>query len=409
MPRPPRLTAAAVVVPAALLLSLPFESLFNLSLLADTPGLIPLIEGRGPSEGRDRRGEGPARARRPGSRLVLRARAEAVGGGARSDRDRPLPRVLLRHGAEGLGRTGAGHARLTGDERPELDRQDDRVRRRCRVPAHARLPGRPAPTVAVGVLESQRAARLPPRRVGPERLPGDSHDAERAGRLVTAPGTRQPKYVVTAPGVDVDGKLLASTPRLALFRVSSPLRLDDRSSGLTADGWTGADATYTRYYPGAKLVLVELSRPELPVAPAAYGWSSSPKARPSRIEPGSRAATRRRPSASGLPRLRSRCESTSRRPSRLRSSGSPTHASSECARRSGRCRGDEQGANAARQGPPPDQPDLLDGRGARRDRRALGRGRAREGRERGLAGPLLAVVRPHRSSTSTGTSPATRM
>ena len=83
-----------------------------------------------------------------------------------------------------------------------------------------------------------------------------------AGRLVTAPGTRQPKYVVTAPGVDVDGKLLASTPRLALYRVSSPLRLDDRSSGLTADGWTGADATYTRYYPGAKLVFVDLSRPE---------------------------------------------------------------------------------------------------------------------------------------------------
>ena len=88
-----------------------------------------------------------------------------------------------------------------------------------------------------------------------------------AGRLVTANGTRQPKYVVTAPGVDVDGKLLASTPRLALYRVSSPLRLDDRSSGLTADGWTGADATYTRYDPGAKLVLVDLSRPKLPAVP----------------------------------------------------------------------------------------------------------------------------------------------
>jgi len=94
------------------------------------------------------------------------------------------------------------------------------------------------------------------------------HGARRAGRLVTAPGTRQPKYVVTAPGVDVDGKLLASTPRLALYRVSSPLRLDDRSSGLTADGWTGADATYTRYYPGAKLVFVNLSRPALPALPA---------------------------------------------------------------------------------------------------------------------------------------------
>jgi len=88
-----------------------------------------------------------------------------------------------------------------------------------------------------------------------------------AGRLVTAPGTRQPKYVVAAPGVDVDGKLLGSTPRLALYRVSSPLRLDDRASGLTADGWTGADATYTRYDPGAKVVIVDLSRPRLAAVP----------------------------------------------------------------------------------------------------------------------------------------------
>ena len=224
----------------------------------------------------------------------------------------------------------------------------------------------------------------------------------RAGRLVTAPGTRQPKYVVTAPGVDVDGKLLASTPRLALYRVSSPLRLADRSSGLTADGWTGADATYTRYHPGAKVVIVDLSRPALPVAPG--------RVRVELVSNGSTVARRAWIARSDsektfrfrAPRLRSRCESTSRRPSRLRSSGSPTRASSACARRSGRCRGDEQGANAARQGPPPDQPDLLDGRGARRYRRALGRGRAREGRERGLAGPLLAVVHAHRTAHQPG-------
>jgi hypothetical protein len=65
----------------------------------------------------------------------------------------------------------------------------------------------------------------------------------------------------------VDGKLLAQTPRLALYQISSPLRLADRSTGLTADGWTGADATYTRYHPGAKLVFVDLSLPELPVVP----------------------------------------------------------------------------------------------------------------------------------------------
>jgi hypothetical protein len=104
--------------------------------------------------------------------------------------------------------------------------------------------------------------------VDPSGYPAIPTTLNRDGRLLTAPGTRQPKYVVTAPGVDVDGKLVANTPRMALFRVSSPLRLDDRSSGLTADGWTGADATYTRYDPGAKLVSVDLSRPTLPIGPA---------------------------------------------------------------------------------------------------------------------------------------------
>ena len=100
----------------------------------------------------------------------------------------------------------------------------------------------------------------------PNGYPAIATTLNRAGRLVTAPGTRQPRYVVTAPGVKIDGRLLASTPRLALYQVSSPLRLADRSSGITGDGWTGADAKYTRYSPGAKVVLVNLSRPELPVA-----------------------------------------------------------------------------------------------------------------------------------------------
>jgi hypothetical protein len=102
----------------------------------------------------------------------------------------------------------------------------------------------------------------------PSGYPAIPTTLNRAGRLVTAPGTRQPQYLVTAPGVDIEGKLLASTPRLALYRVAAPLRLADRSSGLTADGWTGADATYTRYDPGAKVVSVDLSRPALPAVPS---------------------------------------------------------------------------------------------------------------------------------------------
>jgi len=104
--------------------------------------------------------------------------------------------------------------------------------------------------------------------VDPNNYPTVPTTLSRDGRIVTAPGTRKPNYIVTAPGVAVDGKLLASTPRLALFQVSSPLRLDNRTSGLTADGWTGADATFTRYDPGAKVVFVSLARPDLPTGPA---------------------------------------------------------------------------------------------------------------------------------------------
>ena len=42
-PRPPRLTAAALVVPAALLTAIPFERLFNVSIFSDTTGLLPLF------------------------------------------------------------------------------------------------------------------------------------------------------------------------------------------------------------------------------------------------------------------------------------------------------------------------------------------------------------------------------
>ena len=80
--------------------------------------------------------------------------------------------------------------------------------------------------------------------------------------------------------MSIDGRLLAQTPRLALHEVSPPLRLADRSTGITGDGWTGADATYTRYRPGAKVVLVNLSRPALPVPPT-----------PVRIELASRGST----------------------------------------------------------------------------------------------------------------------
>jgi hypothetical protein len=268
LPRPPRLTGAAVVVPAALLLSLPFESLFNLALLADTPGLIPLTRVAAHlKEGID------------AVRVLL-----ALGVLAAGLFFALVPRrwgvvlapigiaLFLVFSSVTVLKAWAGQARATHDSQGTNDLSwIDKTIGADADAAFLLTPDFQADPHPM--LQSEFWNRSVRRvflldTVDPNGYPAIPTKLTREGRLATAPGTRQPNYIVTAPGVDVDGKLLASTSRLALFRVSSPLRLDNRSSGLTADGWTGADATYTRYDPGAKLVVVDLSRPDLPTGPA---------------------------------------------------------------------------------------------------------------------------------------------
>ena len=102
-------------------------------------------------------------------------------------------------------------------------------------------------------------------------FPGFDASVTPTGRLTPVNGTvTQPPagdYVVAPVGVDLAGEPIAMQGRFALWRVSKPLRLATQREGFTGDGWTGADATFTRYLPGAKLVLVDLSRPKLPVPP----------------------------------------------------------------------------------------------------------------------------------------------
>jgi hypothetical protein len=267
LPRPPRLTAAAVVVPAALLLSLPLESLLNVPVLGDTPGLIPLSRVTAHlKEGID------------GTRVLL-----ALGVLAAGLFFALVPRrwgvvlapigiaVFLVFSSVTVLKAWAGQSRATHASQGTNDLSW--IDKTIGPDADAAFLLTPDFQADPHPLWQSEFWNRSVRRVflldalDPNGYPAIPTTLNGAGRLVTAPGTRQPKYVVTAPGVDVDGRLLASTPRLALYRVSSPLRLDDRSSGLTADGWTGADATYTRYYPGAKLVFVDLSRPRLPAVP----------------------------------------------------------------------------------------------------------------------------------------------
>ena len=73
-----------------------------------------------------------------------------------------------------------------------------------------------------------------------------------------------PTYVVADPKVGVDGKIVATGGTgLALYRLNGPLRLASTTEGVTADGWSGPAATYTRYTsPGGRpgRLLVTVSR-----------------------------------------------------------------------------------------------------------------------------------------------------
>lgn len=267
LPRPPRLTAAAVVVPAALLLSLPFERLFSLSLLADTPGLIPLMRVAAHlQEGID------------GARALLALGILAAGLFFTLVPRRwgvvlaPLGLALfLVFSSVTVLRAWAGQSRATHASQGTND--VGWIDRAIGSDADAAFLFTSDFQVDPHPLWQSEFWNRSVRRVflldafEPNGYPAIPAKLDRAGRLVTAPGTRQPKYVVTAPGVNIDGRLVAQTPRLVLYEVSAPPRLADRSEGITADGWTGADATYTRYAPGAKKLFVDLSLPKLPLAP----------------------------------------------------------------------------------------------------------------------------------------------
>jgi hypothetical protein len=268
LPRPPRLTAAAVVAPAALLLALPLESLFNVPVLGDTPGLIPLTRVAAHlQEGID------------GTRVLFGLGVLAAGLFFALVPRRwgvvlaPMGIALfLVFSSVTVLRAWAGQSRATHASQGTTDLSW--IDKTIGPDADAAFLFTSDFQADPHPLWQSEFWNRSVRRVflldalDPNGYPAIPTTLDRAGRLATAPGTRQPKYVVTAPGVNVEGRLLASTPRLALYRVSSPLRLADRSSGLTADGWTGADATYTRYYPGAKVVFVDLSRPALPAVPS---------------------------------------------------------------------------------------------------------------------------------------------
>jgi hypothetical protein len=274
LPRPPALTAAAVLVPVAFLYALPFESLISTgAFFTDTFGIIPFWRLTTVITG----GVGDAR-------ILVGAGALLAGIVFAS-----LPRAWARFVVPAV---VAGYLMLAS---ASVFAQVTFISRNTR---HAGgLAGDPA-WIDHAIGKNQRVEFLYTKDIDQDQhILWQSEFWNRSVRRVygvtsqdpsipdvTAPldpvrGTikpvlpvgspdRNPRYVVAASNVAVAGKPIASAGFLTLYRVQAPLGLLSFSSGIEPDTWTGPSATYTAYRArDVHRIVVVISRPKL-VGPA---------------------------------------------------------------------------------------------------------------------------------------------
>jgi len=275
LPRPPGLTAVAVLTPVAFLLALPFESFFTQALFNDTYGLIPLwrlttrLSG-GSGEVRILVGLGSLAAGilfAALPRLWARTAVPAAVAGF----------LMLSSGSVFATVTWlSGATRHAGALYGDPSWIDDAVGKGPRVEI-LYTSDLADPHIAWQAEFWNRSVRRLFGLTGQDpSIPDLTAKQDANGRITlgippTSPDAH-PRYVAAAPGVAVDGKPVAAAGQLVLWRLHGPVRLSDTVAGLTPDGWTGATATYRRYVvpPGARDVEIQVSRPGVPasLAPA---------------------------------------------------------------------------------------------------------------------------------------------
>ena len=269
LPRPAALTAVAVLVPAALLVTVPLESLLTIGILSDTFALIPLL------------------------RLT-----QTLDGGAQD------VRILLGLGLIGAGVLFAGLPRrwsavfvpvavvaflfFSSVSTFRSVRFQAAGSRAAAGPDASWIDEAIGTEPRVGFLYTPEIASNPHilwqtefwnRAIGPiyqveteaPANPGSSATIQPAtGRVVVSDprGIFPPEYAVSDADAQVVGDVVATSGTLALTRISPPLRLVERTQGIYNDGWMGADASYTYYAPPdgtrPRAVQVSVSR---------VGWS----------------------------------------------------------------------------------------------------------------------------------------
>jgi Dolichyl-phosphate-mannose-protein mannosyltransferase len=266
LPRPGLLTAIAALVPALLFLTLPLGRLLNISILSDTFGLIPFLR-------LSEKLHGVSHAR---TFLILGGAAAALAFAFVPRRFAAVLPVAMGvflvlssysvHGAirdyarglrrsSGLGTDPSWIDAAVGDHRAAfLFRGDAETGPESSFLWQVEFWNRsikdfydldgaePVPLGGTTLLATQPAT----------------------GRLVetSAAPFSSDRYVVTESDLQLDGRKIATHGPLTLYRTKPPLGVSSVVQGVYGDGWTGPDASFTRFVPsprGSKLV-VTLSR-----------------------------------------------------------------------------------------------------------------------------------------------------
>ena len=265
LPRPPALTAAAVLVPVAFVLALPYRELLNQTLFNDTYGLIPvwrLTERLGSvDETKLLLAAGALVAALLFSAVPRRFALFAV----------PLSLlaflVVSTNSVLGTVEHLSSEARHAGALTGNPSWIDHSIGKNKRVEVLYTKDFADPHVAWQAEFWNRSVQRLFGLTGQDPSIPDLTARLDGRGRVVplvpASSPDRRPRYVLTTSSADVDGKRVASAGQLVLWRVPSPLRLRSLVQGVTPDGYTGATATYTRYIrpPGATHLDVYVTRP----------------------------------------------------------------------------------------------------------------------------------------------------
>jgi hypothetical protein len=278
LPRPPALTAVALVIPIVFLLALPFESLISTgAFFTDTFGLIPFWRLTTVISG----GVADARILLGGGALLAALLFACL---PRSWGRVVLPVALVGYLMLASASVFAQTTYISRSTRHAGGLAGDPAWIDHTIGKHQRVEFLYTTDIDVDqhILWQSEFWNRSVRRVfgvtsQDPSIPDVSAPLDPAtGRIVpqlpAGSPDAQPRYVVAASNLDVDGTRIASAGLLSLYRVRAPLRLSTLTTGLTADRWTGASATYNDFLPASpgEHLVVTISRPPLSGPPPAH-------------------------------------------------------------------------------------------------------------------------------------------